>query len=529
MADSKKQGVNAVGKNINIVTTINEATSEKQIVLTEEIYKEILDDKVKIRTFELNAAHGEEKARLQKEIDDLKNLLANLPQAFEEAQIQIAKLKAKLEREGNEIGAEKLAVAIIALEQADFSKADELFAEIEIREKLAVKRSARAAFARGEIAQQEVRWHDAAEHYTRAAQLDPCFDTLIRAQQLTQDSGNYVSALSLGLAAEKAAIAEYGEESKEHANCLNNIAGVYQRQRRDKEAEKLYEQVIKINKELLGEDHPNTATSLDNLAVIYSNQGFYEKSESFHKQALDIRKKTLGENHPDTAKGLNNLAGTYHDQGLYQKAEIVYQQSLNILKKIFGERHPSVATSLNNLGAICHVQEKYKEAEAFHKESLEIYTELLGDKHPHTARSLGNLGEVYKKQENYEKAELFHSKALKIYQEVLGINHPNTATNLNNLGGVYQGQKNYEKANSFYKEALNIRKKNLEENHPDIANSFNNLAALYQETGQYDEAESFCKQALRIFEATLGHEHPITKLVRTNCERIKENANIPPQ
>ena len=36
-----------------------------------------------------------------------------------------------------------------------------------------VAEAARAAFGRGEIAEEEVRWNDAADHYARAARLDP--------------------------------------------------------------------------------------------------------------------------------------------------------------------------------------------------------------------------------------------------------------------------------------------------------------------------------------------------------------------
>ena len=191
-----------------------QSTPEPHIVIPKEIYKENLENAVRVKELEMQAALGKEREIFQAQIDKLNNDLANLPQAFEKAQTQIAELKAKLEREGNEIGAKKLAVAITALEQADFSKADELFAEIEAREELAVKRSARAAYARGEIAEQEVRWYDAAEHYARAAQLDPCFLTLISAQRLTVDVGSYDSAVSLGLDAQKAAIKEHGRKKR---------------------------------------------------------------------------------------------------------------------------------------------------------------------------------------------------------------------------------------------------------------------------------------------------------------------------
>ena len=86
------------------------------------------------------------------------------------------RLEALLERSGNDIGGDRIAQAKAALEKGDYSIADDIFAEIEARNTLAVQETARAAFGRGEIAEEQVRWADAATHYTRAADLDPTFD-----------------------------------------------------------------------------------------------------------------------------------------------------------------------------------------------------------------------------------------------------------------------------------------------------------------------------------------------------------------
>ena len=427
MDESGDQNTNIDGNN-NTVNNIQQSAGEGQIILTEEIYKEILDDKVKIRTFELNAAHGEEKARLQKEIDDLKNLLTNLPQAFEDAQIQIAKLKAKLEREGNEIGAEKLAVAITALEQADFSKADELFAEIEAREELAVKRSARAAYARGEIAHQDVRWSDAAKHFARAAHLDPCFETLIMAQRLADAMGDYNSAFSFGLESAKAAVSQYGDSSEEYAISLNNLGGLYQTHGQYEDAKSFHETALNIYKALFGENHILTSAVINNLGSIYDAIGQYKDAELFLKKALKIRLNILGENHPDTATSLNNLTQFYVEREQYEQAEGLYQRAISIYKKTLGENHPYTSAAINNLAMLYQVQERFEEAELFIKEALKIAENILGKDHPSTAAYLNNLGGIYQKQERHKDAEPIFKHALEILENIYSHDHPEIKT-----------------------------------------------------------------------------------------------------
>ena len=50
------------------------------------------------------------------------------------------------------------------------------------------------------------------------------------------------------------------------------------------------------------------AATLNNLAVLYGKRGKYKDAEPLCKRALEIREKVLGRDHPDVAKQLNNLA-----------------------------------------------------------------------------------------------------------------------------------------------------------------------------------------------------------------------------
>ncbi len=299
---------------------------KSHIVLTEEIYKQILENAVKARESELRDAHGEERAILQAQIDELKSRQADPEKALQDEQELKIKIRADLEREGNEIGNKKLMEAWDALEEGNFSKADDLFAEIEAREELAVKRSARAAFARGEIAEQEIRWYDAAKHYARAAQLNPCFENLISAQKLTFDAGDYDSALSLGLDAQKAAIKKHGEKSEQYANILNNLASVYLIQKQYKGAESLFKEALKLHQDIFGKKTPEVALSLNNLGGIYQEQKQHREATYFLKRALNINKEMLGIKHSLTATTLNNLGGSYRDMGEFKKAKPLHPQ-----------------------------------------------------------------------------------------------------------------------------------------------------------------------------------------------------------
>jgi kinesin light chain len=70
----------------------------------------------------------------------------------------------------------------------------------------------------------------------------------------------------------------------------------------------LLNDALTIREKTLGENHPAVAATLNNLAVLYGKRGKYKDAEPLCKRALEIREKVLGKDHPDVAKQLNNLA-----------------------------------------------------------------------------------------------------------------------------------------------------------------------------------------------------------------------------
>src|SRR6056297_1017500 len=171
---------------------------------------------------ELAEAAEAEKSQLRARIAELEKHIANPDEALAEAQKRIKDLEALLDREANQIGADRIAEAKAALEQGDYSLADDIFAEIEARNELAVQETARAAYGRGEVAEAEVRWHDAHTHYANAARLDPSFENLFKAREYGWRAGQYTDAQRHGEAL--LALARKDGTQEQVARALNEHA-----------------------------------------------------------------------------------------------------------------------------------------------------------------------------------------------------------------------------------------------------------------------------------------------------------------
>jgi nucleoside phosphorylase/Tfp pilus assembly protein PilF len=201
---------------------------------------------------------------------------------------------------------------------------------------------------------------------------------------------------------------------------------------------------------------PEAARLLSQAGEFLYERGQYSATERLLQQALTIQEQVLGAEHPDTLTILDNLAAVYNKLDKYEQAVLLLQRALAIQEQVLGAEHPDVATSLNSLAAVYNNQGNYKQAEPLLWRALAIRERVLGADHPHTALTLSNLGFNQRKQDKYEEAEPLYKRALAIRERVLGVDHPDTGLICNNLAVLYMNQSKYEQAEPYLRRALSI-------------------------------------------------------------------------
>ncbi len=201
---------------------------------------------------ELAQAHGYERKRLEEKIDALNQRLANPDEALAQQQAIIVRLEDQLSRRSNEIGGDDLAAAKAAVDQGDFAKAKALFETLNSRTTPDVRANADANFALGQIAEAEIRWHDAYAHYKRATSLSDDLEHLAAYAGMTWRLHLTDEALPLYQRLCEDAKSAFGDKSPEYATDLNNFACVVDAKGRYAEAEGLYRQVLAIDRVTIG-------------------------------------------------------------------------------------------------------------------------------------------------------------------------------------------------------------------------------------------------------------------------------------
>ena len=310
------------------------------------------------------------------------------------------------------------------------------------------------------------------------------------------------------------------------ARSCNEVGIRFMNDARYSDAETLLVHALGTCQRVDGEtDH--TATSIGNLAMLYTKQGRYKEAEAMYVEKLAMRRKTLPEDHPDIANSLGSLALLYMNQGRYDEAEPMYVKALAMSRKTLPEDHPSIARGINYLASVYHAQGRYEKAGGMMVEALAMQRKTLPEDHKDIANSLGNLAGLYYEQGRLEEAEEMYGEALAMRRKTLPEDHPDIATTLYNMAMLYMVQRRYKEAEAMYVEALAMRRRALPEDHPLIASSLNSLAGLYLGQGRYDEAEPMYVKALAMSRKTLPEDHPNVQTVRRSLADCRSRMASP--
>lgn len=98
--------------------------------------------------------------------------------------------------------------------------------------------------------------------------------------------------------------------------------------------------LLKGNEKVLGVEHPNTLVCVNNLALVFEYERKYEAFEEMKRRAPEGYEKVLGVDHPNTLASVHNLSYLLHAQQRFRDASILYPRALAGLSKTLGPDHP---------------------------------------------------------------------------------------------------------------------------------------------------------------------------------------------
>lgn len=232
------------------------------------------------------------------------------------------------------------------------------------------------------------------------------------------DIDGAISLLRRSLAIKEAV---YGENSKELAIALGNLAGrLLAREENWEEAEMSFASRMKILEAVCEPNDPLIANTLVNWAELDSKRKRFPEAIERIERAAELDKSAHGVNSTQYANCLNNLGVTYgfwarevpDRPDLWTKSEKLHQESFRITRALRGPRHPETATCISHLA--CKLADAGDIARAAQQMARAVAVDLSLDQlaHPLTQRRIAALHNYWAQSGEPERAARLSARNL---------------------------------------------------------------------------------------------------------------------
>ncbi|KAL9080199.1 MAG: hypothetical protein Q9157_000982 [Trypethelium eluteriae] len=313
-----------------------------------------------------------------------------------------------------------------------------------------------------------------------------------------------------------------GEEKEASRNFLMKIGACLNMDGRYCEAERIFVEVSKINKRVLGEEHPDTMYSLLRLFRVYLAQGRFKELNDLGLQMLDTVKLRSGEGHLVTTYAIVTLlAHSSMHQLQLKETKNLAKQIVGAMGQDIGEEDHIKLFVARVLSLSYQNRDRLEEAEKLTKRVLEEQKRLQSKKDAEwqeiekkirlTILQLSLIySSIYYGQGRLEEAGELREQTLVAQKQMLGEEHPETLSNMTLLAVIYFAQGRLEEARELGEQALIAQKQVLGEESAQTLNSIGLLAGISFEQGRLEEARELQERALIAQMQVLGEDSPST-------------------
>ena len=239
-----------------------------------------------------------------------------------------------------------------------------------------------------------------------------------------------------------------------NATAVYNLASLYQRQGRFKEAERLHRLALQHIEQMHGPFDPAVAQSLNDLGALYRLVGRYSEAIGVLERAVQVLDRNAPQRFASAVH--NNLGNAYLDVREYAKADTAVRRALAIAESGHYEDRSDLAYIMSSLGRGYVLRKQYLEAEATYGTAVSMCAATLGSQHPEYALALTNLALVYQRQGRFREALPLLESAKDILERSFGREAPILATTLYACADVMKGLGRKSEARQFARRAKSI-------------------------------------------------------------------------
>lgn len=241
---------------------------------------------------------------------------------------------------------------------------------------------------------------------------------------------------------------------------------------------------------------------LTDLGNLYDKARREAEAETVFTKAIAITEKQWGREHPMIAKALKGMARLERMSAEGGEAEQLLWRAYSIEKRAYGTTDLRLSDTVAELGTLYWSWGRPKAAEAQLKEAIHIAKAAGG---ANSATYLASyallLGDLYVETSRFTDAEAAYREALQTMESDPGRNQFDLAIGLYRVGMVLDYQQRAADALPYLERALAIIDSENQNTEPYRTDVLQNLAAVYRELDREADAEVL-DERLRMLQST---------------------------
>jgi tetratricopeptide (TPR) repeat protein len=265
------------------------------------------------------------------------------------------------------------------------------------------------------------------------------------------------------------------------------------------EAQRLYQESIRIWRSMGPEFEGHTAGTLLNLGVALSGDGQRQAASEVLEEALALHRRALGATHHRTVANMNLLASNYLMLGDPERADALLQEALPIERELYPE-DIQTARTLEGLSNLLIRRGQEREALPLAEEALRIAIHSTGEDSVDTALAYTSVAEAHRFLGSAERALPLFRKARFLYEKALGPEHPRVAALLSQEGLVLMQDGKLALAEQAMVQAVKTLRKVCPDCVVELSIAQSNLGLLRLKQKRYREADEALTSAVELRE-----------------------------
>jgi tetratricopeptide (TPR) repeat protein len=260
--------------------------------------------------------------------------------------------------------------------------------------------------------------------------------------------------------------------------------------------------------ESVGPTHPTTLRARDTLAITLQKLGRMDEAIKIYEDVLRLRREQVGEENPLTLWAMNNLGTALNGvPGRTEEAREMTERVLELQRKRFGNQHLYTVTTMNNLASIYRRLGRLDEADQLWQEVITEGTKLWGENHPRTLAAISNRATLLSDMDRLQESRDLFEYALPRMEEAVGRQHGMWLASKNGLGALLIKMEDYQAALACFDELIPEAEAALPPGHWYIHQfqSWRGMALIG--LGRGEEAAPVLEDALAGLAAQFGKQH----------------------